>query len=606
MAIPEHVINTIKSRVNLVDWIQKTVKLKKTGGNYVGLCPFHSEKSPSFTVNDSKQFYHCFGCGAHGDVIDWLMDHEGMPWRDAVARLGALTGVELPEKEHSQRAQAKASVSEILNKAARWMHQRLVGLEPAGTTENPGPEVRKALEFVYRERGLKVETTHDFLIGYAPTLFQDYANNFNEDELKVLCAAGVLGLGKNERYYPKMAGRIIFPIRDASGGVVGFAGRVLGNGLPKYMNSPDSSFFNKRTELFRAPGLRQATRQAGKVVVVEGYFDVTALYQADIRYAAATMGTATTTENLESLFALSKHVVFCFDGDRAGQAAAWKALVTCLPALGQGRLVSFMFLPEDLDPDDFIKKEGADAFNHYLSEAKPLSRFMLEHYENQLKDAPMEKYSGLLAESGEQLALIKEPVMREALVAEMAQLFRVPENLVRKAGKFNLATLTLDLSLPHFVLEKSLLSQLLRQPKEVHLLPEDVGLEMPGGNEILQKLRIANQIASESASGINLGLLFMGTPYWTLVQQLMEPNGPEENLGSLIQKVELAWIAKSMKAEMSTQNAAVYQQRIAQLAARKFEVMRRQTPQKNTPLSQGNRGAGLRSTVSTNYSHFSR
>jgi DNA primase len=362
------------------------------------------------------------------------------------------------------------------------------------------------------------------------------------------------------------------------------------------MNSPDSSFFNKRTELFRAPGLRQAARQAGKVVVVEGYFDVTALYQADIKYAAATMGTATTPENLESLFALSKHVVFCFDGDGAGRAAAWKALVACLSALGQSRLVSFMFLPEDLDPDEFIKKEGAEAFRQCMDQARPLSHVMLEHYAQQIKNAPMEKYSALLAEAGEHLSLIKDPIMREAMVAEMAQLFRVPDSVVRRAGKFNLATLSVDLSLPKFLVEKSLLSQLLREPSKVVLLPEDVDLEMPGGNEILLKLRQANYMEPDAgASGIrsNLGVLFSDTPYWNLVSQLLDANGPEENLVQLAQRVELAWITRTMKKEIDRQNgSAVCQQRIAQLAARKFEVLRR-AETKKPPLSQSNRGVAL-------------
>ena len=391
MSIPHGFIQELLTRVDVVDVVGRYVQLKKTGANYSGLCPFHSEKSPSFTVSPSKQFYHCFGCGKNGDAINFLMEHNGMGFVDAVQELAQQHGMQVPDDHTSAqdriRAEARrrqeATLTDVLEKAASSYKKQL----------KTSP---RAIEYL-KQRGLSGEIAARFGLGYAPagwrhlsTVFADYADPLLEESGLVVHHAEPDGLhhpdappgtadGKTEeRRYDRFRNRIIFPIRNVKGQCIGFGGRVLGDEKPKYLNSPETPVFHKGRELYGLFEARAALRDYGYALVTEGYMDVVALAQLGFGNAVATLGTACTPEHVHKLFRFTEQIVFSFDGDAAGRRAARKALEAALPLATDTRSVKFLFLPPEHDPDSFIRAEGSDAFADAVKGAVPLSRFLLE------------------------------------------------------------------------------------------------------------------------------------------------------------------------------------------------------------------------------------
>ncbi|GAB2712308.1 DNA primase [Halomonas garicola] len=372
--IPQHFIDDLLARVDVVEVVGARVQLKKAGRNHAGLCPFHQEKSPSFTVSADKQFYHCFGCGAHGNALRFLMEYERLGFPDAVEQLAASLGLEV-EREgaddpHAQQREKKRKQGvNLLELAASFYRERRVMPE--------GQAARRYLE----ERGLSAEVIDTYGIGYAPDSWEALKRHLDERGVSeaVQIEYGLLIHREDSgRTYDRFRDRVMFPIRDGRGRTVAFGGRVMGDAKPKYLNSPETPVFHKGRELYGLYEARRAPQRPEQLVIVEGYMDVVALAQFGVRNAVATLGTATTEEHLKRLFRLVNRVVFCFDGDRAGRQAARRALETALPQMLDGREARFLFLPEGDDPDDMVRREGAQAFTDRVTCAMPLSEFLFE------------------------------------------------------------------------------------------------------------------------------------------------------------------------------------------------------------------------------------
>ncbi len=376
MAIPQSFITELLSRVDVVEVVGRYVQLKKGGANFMGLCPFHGEKSPSFSVSPAKQFYHCFGCGKNGNAISFLMDHAGMNFVEAVKDLAGQVGLAVPEEERSpqerERAaaerQKRATLTDVLEKAGEAWRKQL----------KASP---RAIAYL-KGRGLSGEIARRFGLGYAPDGWHGLASVFAAYDDPLLVESGLVILndedGGEARRYDRFRDRIMFPIRNVKGECIGFGGRVLGDEQPKYLNSPETPVFHKGRELYGLFEARHALREAGYVLVTEGYMDVVALAQLGFANAVATLGTACTPEHVQKLFRFTDSVVFSFDGDAAGRRAARKALDGALPHASDVRTVKFLFLPAEHDPDSYIRDFGADAFARCVSEAVPLSRFLIE------------------------------------------------------------------------------------------------------------------------------------------------------------------------------------------------------------------------------------
>jgi DNA primase len=414
--IPNDFIQTLLARVDLVEVIDRHVPLKKAGANYTACCPFHSEKTPSFTVSPSKQFYHCFGCGAHGTAIGFLMEYGGKSFPDAVEELARDAGLEVPQAvstTQTVRHEQSQDLFEVLLRAAKFYRAAL-------------KEAPSAIEYL-RGRGLTGEIAARFGIGYAPDDWQPLTRVFPEYQDKSLEIAGLVIAGDGGKRYDRFRHRITFPIHDASGRVVGFGGRVLGDGEPKYLNSPETPVFAKGRELYGLFQARPAIRAAGKVLVVEGYMDVVALAQHGIEYVVATLGTATTPVHAQKLFRVTDSVVFCFDGDAAGRRAAWRALENTLPVLADGKQARFLFLPDGEDPDDAVRRRGKAAVEALIDAAMPLSDFLLSELGQRSPPTSAEGRAALVNAAKPMLAQLNAPVLAALLRRRLAEIAGLPE-----------------------------------------------------------------------------------------------------------------------------------------------------------------------------------
>jgi DNA primase len=371
--IPQHFIDELLARADIVEVIGHRVPLKKAGREYHACCPFHSEKTPSFTVSPSKQFYHCFGCGAHGSALRFLMEYDRLSFPEAVEELATSLGLEVPHEARFEQGPDQRPLLEVLDQAAQFYARQL----------REHPDAGRAAEYL-RGRGLSGEIAAAFRIGFAPpgwdSLLRALGGSPAREDL--LDQAGLITRQDGKRY-DRLRDRIVFPIRDTRGRVIGFGGRLLGDGKPKYLNSPETALFHKGRELYGLYEARQAEAHPARLIVVEGYMDVVALAQFGISNVVATLGTATTGEHLEKLYRATAEVVFCFDGDRAGREAAWKALQTTLPLLRDGRQARFLFLPEGEDPDSLVRRIGADALRAQIPQAQPLSDFLFDRLAEQ-------------------------------------------------------------------------------------------------------------------------------------------------------------------------------------------------------------------------------
>jgi DNA primase len=419
--IPGDFIETLLSRVDIVEVIDRHVPLKKAGANHVACCPFHSEKSPSFTVSQAKQFYHCFGCGAHGTAIGFLMEHAGKSFPEAVEELARDVGLTVPRIEHPGDAQRREQAQDLtgwLLAAARFYRTAL--------KDSP-----KAIAYL-KERGLTGAIAARFGIGYAPEGWQPLASALTDYENPALETAGLVIAGDGGKRYDRFRDRVMFPIHDARGQVIGFGGRVLGQGEPKYLNSPETPLFSKGRELYGLFLARNAIREAGRVVVVEGYMDVVALAQHGVDYAVATLGTATTPTHAQKLFRVADTVVYCFDGDAAGRKAAWRALENTLPVIADGKQAVFLFLPENEDPDDFIRQRGKAAFEALIEHATPLSEFLLMELSARHPPVSAEGRSALLAAARPLMGEITAPILSALLRHRLGDLTQLPDAELRQ------------------------------------------------------------------------------------------------------------------------------------------------------------------------------
>ncbi|GKW50890.1 DNA primase [Halomonas sp. NCCP-2165] len=415
--IPQRFIDDLLARVDVVEVVGERVQLKKAGRNFSGLCPFHQEKTPSFTVSQDKQFYHCFGCGAHGNALRFLMEYDKLRFPEAVEQLAGRLGMEVPrEGADDPRAQARERKRQegvnLLELAASFFRERL-----------KMPEAQAARGYLER-RGLSPEVQGDFGIGYAPDAWEGLKRHLSERGVpeSVQVEYGLLvHREESGRTYDRFRDRVIFPIRDFKGRTIAFGGRVLGDAKPKYLNSPESPVFHKGRELYGLYEARQANRQLERLVIVEGYMDVVALAQFGIRNAVATLGTSTSEEHLQRLFRLVGEVVFCFDGDRAGRQAASRALETVLPQMIDGRQARFLFLPEGEDPDTLVRREGPEAFEDRITCASPLSEFLFEEAGRGRDLARVEDRERFATTVLKALEKLPEGVLKSLLLGELAK-----------------------------------------------------------------------------------------------------------------------------------------------------------------------------------------
>ena len=407
--IPESFIQELLHRVDLIELIDAYVPLKKAGANFAACCPFHSEKSPSFTVSPTKQFYHCFGCGAHGTAISFLMEYSGLGFLDAIKDLASRAGMQLPEQEgrHSPTGPKLSSLTEITANAAKYYYEQLKRSE-------------KAIDYL-KARGVSGEIAHKFGIGYAPDGWQNLGAVFEDYTIEGLQLAGLVIKNENGRLYDRFRDRIMFPIMNQKGEVIAFGGRVLGEGEPKYLNSPETPLFEKGREVFGLPQARAALRDKNTAIVVEGYMDVVALAQHGIGNAVATLGTATTATHVQKLLRQVDRIVYCFDGDAAGKKAAWRALENSLEALPEQKSIGFVFLPEKDDPDSFVREQGKDAYERMISQSVPLSEFLLRELSSHCDMTTAEGRAKLVAEAKPLLARLQTPLLRLQLVKRLAE-----------------------------------------------------------------------------------------------------------------------------------------------------------------------------------------
>ncbi|MBF8223836.1 DNA primase [Halomonas sp. 328] len=415
--IPQRFIDDLLARVDVVEVVGERVQLKKAGRNFSGLCPFHQEKTPSFTVSQDKQFYHCFGCGAHGNALRFLMEYDQLRFPEAVEQLAGRLGMEVPrEGADDPRAQARERKRQegvnLLELAASFFRERL-----------KMPEAQAARGYL-EQRGLSPQVQGDFGIGYAPDAWEGLKRHLSERGIpeSVQVEYGLLvHREESGRTYDRFRDRVIFPIRDFKGRTIAFGGRVLGDAKPKYLNSPESPVFHKGRELYGLYEARQANRQLERLVIVEGYMDVVALAQFGIRNAVATLGTSTSEEHLQRLFRLVGEVVFCFDGDRAGRQAASRALETVLPLMIDGRQARFLFLPEGEDPDTLVRREGPEAFEDRITCASPLSEFLFEEAGRGRDLARVEDRERFATTVLKALEKLPEGVLKSLLLGELAK-----------------------------------------------------------------------------------------------------------------------------------------------------------------------------------------
>lgn len=414
--VPQSFIDDVLLRTDIVDLIDGRVKLKKAGKNYSACCPFHNEKTPSFTVSREKQFYYCFGCGASGNAVSFLMDYERLGFVDALKQLAGSAGLELPDTRDDSGTprESQQPLYDTLEAAAKFYEEQL----------RRSPLKDKAVSY-FKGRGLSGQIAKTYRLGYAPPGWDNLlkAQGAELGSRERLLATGLLVRNENRQsVYDAMRDRVIFPIRDFRGRVIAFGGRVLTDEKPKYLNSPESPVFHKGQELYGLFEARQATRKLERVVVVEGYMDVVALAQFGITYAVATLGTATSTTHVERLFRLVPEVIYCFDGDEAGRRAAWRALENTLPALQDGKLVSFLFLPTNEDPDSLVRKEGPELFEARLkSQSESLADFFFRHISEDLRLDTLEGRTRLATEAKPLLATIPDGLYREMLLDELAR-----------------------------------------------------------------------------------------------------------------------------------------------------------------------------------------
>ena len=416
--IPRSFIDDLLARLDIVDIIDARVKLKKKGKNYGACCPFHNEKTPSFSVSQEKQFYHCFGCGVHGNAIDFIMEFERLEFVEAIEELASYLGLDVPREQRSGGGGQFNSGPQASSSEKRNLYDLMGSIAQFYRNQLKQPASKVAIEYL-KDRGLSGEIVQKFGIGYVADEWDLVRKNFgqNKDNQDMLVTGGMLIENDKGNRYDRFRGRIMFPSRDRRGRVIGFGGRVLGDGTPKYLNSPETPIFHKGKELYGLYEVLQAYREPPRVLVVEGYMDVVALAQYGVDYSVASLGTSTTGDHIQMLFRQTNTVVCCYDGDRAGKEAAWRALENALQYLKTGNTLKFLFLPDGEDPDSYVRKYGKQAFEQQIEQATPLSSYLFDNLIelHQINLGNNEGKSALRAYASALIDKIPDPYFQELL-----------------------------------------------------------------------------------------------------------------------------------------------------------------------------------------------
>ena len=403
--IPESFIQELLNRVDVVEVVDRKVQLKKAGANFVACCPFHKEKTPSFSVSPSKQFYHCFGCGAHGSAISFLIEYDGMTFVEAVNELANTAGLKVPNEQNVGTKEVKNNqkLEQVMQSTNIFFQKQL-------------RQSNKAIAYL-KERGLTGQIAKEFAIGYAPEGWSNLEKNLTNYDTEDLIKAGLIQKNEQGKFYDRFRDRIMFPIINEKGVVIGFGGRVINpEDTPKYYNSPETPLFQKSFELYGLINARKAIRTENYVLVVEGYMDVAALAQHDIRNVVATLGTATTQFHIKKLMRYTQEIVFCFDGDQAGKEAAWRALNNALEALNDNLNLKFLFLPDNHDPDSYVRENSKEAFTKMVDAALPFSEYLIKYLTEKNNLASQEKKVKFLNEV--------EPILKKINASKLKLLIR--------------------------------------------------------------------------------------------------------------------------------------------------------------------------------------
>ena len=529
--IPDSFIQELLGRVDIVDVVERYVPLKKTGANYSACCPFHTEKTPSFSVSPTKQFYHCFGCGAHGSAIGFLMQYSGLGFVEAVEDLASGIGLAVPRQVAARREDAarKAPLTEFMAQAAKFYRTQL-------------KSSARAIDYL-KKRGLSGEIAARFGLGYAPDGWQGLQQVFPNYQAHELAECGLVIDNEQGRRYDRFRDRIMFPILDQRGNVVGFGGRIIDQGEPKYLNSPETPLFEKGRELYGLPQARLSIRNADCVIVVEGYMDVVALAQMGIGNAVATLGTATTPNHVHKLLRQAERVVFCFDGDSAGRKAAWRALEASLEQLSDGKSVGFLFLPPEHDPDSFVREHGAEAYQRLAAQPTTLAEFLLRELRSQVDLGSAEGRSRLVHEAKPHLLKLSAPLLRLQLIKELA-----------KASAFSQAEIEAQCGLKPALapgrrppprsqqrpqapsLEQRLLENVLRRPERAARIPPDIIIADNAAGAALRA--IADAVDHGALSGGGVGALlehFRGSEHEATLAAYAETLAAEDSDEALLE-----------------------------------------------------------------------
>lgn len=411
--IPQNFIDDLIARSDIVEVINARVPLKRKGKEYMACCPFHNEKTPSFTVSEAKQFYYCFGCHAKGNVIGFLMDYEHLSYVDAIETLAADQHLDVPHEDggfHNRQAEDKQPLYDVLKQASELYQAELKSSE-------------RAINYL-KQRGLSGEIAKQFKIGYAPEGWDFLLSRIGKsnEQLNALKKTGLIVTNDNNKTYDRFRDRIIFPITDQRGRIIGFGGRILDQGEPKYLNSPENAVFHKGYELYGLYETKQALRNIERIIVVEGYMDVVALAQSGINYAVASLGTATTTDQIQKTYRTTHEIVFCYDGDNAGKKAAWRALENTLSVIRDGMIAKFLFLPEKEDPDTMVRKEGKQAFEQRIMDAMPLSDFLFETLKSQVDINTREGKAQFASKANKLIQKMHNSLFKDLLIEELSSI----------------------------------------------------------------------------------------------------------------------------------------------------------------------------------------
>lgn len=554
--IPQSFIQDLLARVDIVEVVGRHVQLKKGGQNFLGLCPFHAENTPSFTVSPSKQFYHCFGCGQHGSAIGFIMEHRGLTYVEAIRELAQSAGLQVPEESRGAAVQGQTrALTDLLERAAQFYRN---GLKDSPT----------AIDYL-KSRGLAGKTAGRFGLGYAPDAWQPLRAAFDDYDDARLVEAGLV-IAEAGKRYDRFRGRVMFPIRNLRGQVIGFGARALDNAEPKYLNSPETAVFRKGQELYGLHESREAMRRAKRALVVEGYLDVIQLAQAGFEEAVAALGTAITPAHISVLFKLTDHVVFAFDGDAAGRKAARRALEAALPVLADTKRASFLMLPDGEDPDSLIRGKGPKVFEELLGDAVPLSRFFVRAVGSGAAPDSAEDRAAMVAAAKPLLLSMAPGALRMQLLRELADAAQVstdelqalygfkrppagrPQPLARRTRHAEMADL-----------KRAIVQQLLVQP----LLAFEFGAAIeaehgdggePLDREIVEVWRAATSVAPAAAATINHG---------TLLELLAESPNAGEYRALAAQEMELDTDVETARQVLEQAFGKLRLRRLAQLRA---------------------------------------